>query len=101
MEKIETYSIDKYRQIFVQPQANQDFIIVEVKEYPNIEEPYRAESYAIGFLKKGSIEMQAGQKKNMVNAPTLIAMGPSVIRSFKNASPDMEMDVFSLKLIFS
>ncbi len=97
MEKIETYSIDKYRQIFIQPETSRDFFIVEVKQYPDIEEPYRAESYAVGFLKKGSIEMQAGLKKETVTAPAIIAMGPSVIRSFRNASSDMEMDIIFFK----
>lgn len=100
MEKVETYSIEKQRQIFVQPVTNADFFIVEVKQHPNIEEPYRAESYAIGFLKCGSIEMQTGLHVSTVNAPTILAIGPSVIRSFTKASTDMEMDIIFFKADF-
>jgi len=93
MDKIITYSLTEHRKIFAQPESPHEFLFVERNQFPIMEEPYRAESFAIGFMKEGSIEMQAGLTHFLVEAPSMIAMGPAVIRSFRNAGHKINMEV--------
>ncbi|WP_200897419.1 helix-turn-helix domain-containing protein [Pontibacter korlensis] len=73
---------------------------MQAADHPYLEEPYRAESYAIAFLKEGSIHLQAGLNKYDIEAPSIITLGPSVIRSFRKSSDLMKMDIMFFKDTF-
>lgn len=77
-----------------------DFFYAKVDRYPYVEEPYRAESYGIGYLKKGSIKMNSGLVEKVVQAPSLITLGPTVIRSFSKDNEEMQMDIIFFKSDF-
>lgn len=100
MSNIITYSIEKHKSLFTAADNNKDYFFAEILDHPYIGEPYRAESYAIGYLKKGSIMMQTGLTKKVIQAPSLIALGPSVIRSFSKDNDEMLMDVVFFKSQF-
>ncbi|MBP2833097.1 AraC family transcriptional regulator [Aquimarina sp. U1-2] len=50
--------------------------------YP--EEPYRTETYGIGFVKKGQLFLTSGLTDFDIKAPALLTMGPNVIRKWTN-----------------
>ncbi|WP_433763659.1 helix-turn-helix domain-containing protein [Flavobacterium ginsenosidimutans] len=100
MNNIITYSLDKHRNMFAYPEDLRDYFYAEVNDHPYVEEPYRAESYAVGYLKKGSIKMCSGLVEKVVHAPSLITIGPSAIRSFSEDSKEMQMDIIFFKSDF-
>lgn len=64
---------------------------------PYHEEPYRAESYAIAYIKEGSVRLNVGLSSWDVEAPSIITLGPSVIRYFTKSSDLLKMDVIFFK----
>jgi AraC family transcriptional activator of pobA len=97
MKAIQTISLDRYSKILALSKADNRYVFVALKEHPYIEEPYRAESYAIGYLHEGSIEVRTGLLQKIVHAPAIITMGPSVIRSFRKSSDSIRMDILFFK----
>jgi AraC family transcriptional activator of pobA len=83
MNKILTYSLEHHTSLFTNEENKNEYFYVQINDHPYISEPYRAESYAIEFLRKGSIIMQTRLTQVVINAPAIITLGPSVIRSFK------------------
>ena len=65
---------------------------------PYHEEPYRAESYAIAYIKEGRVKLNAGLSSWEVQSPAIITIGPSVIRYFTKNSDLLKMDVIFLKI---
>jgi AraC-like DNA-binding protein len=100
MNNIITYSLERHKSLFTATDNNKDYFYAEILDHPYIGEPYRAESYAIGYLKKGSIVMQTGLTKKVIQAPSVIALSPSVIRSFSKDNDEMLMDVVFFKSQF-
>lgn len=100
MNKIETFSLAKHSRFFAVPAGSNDYLFVRADNHPYQEEPYRAESYALAFLREGSIDLQAGLVKHSVKAPAVITLGPSVIRSFTKSSELIRMDVLFFKDTF-
>ncbi len=94
--KILTYSLTHHKSLFSNADQKEYFYI-QTSEHPYISEPYRAESYAIEFLRKGSIIMQTGLEKKVVHAPALITLGPSVIRSFSKNDDEILIDIIFFK----
>lgn len=97
MSKIETFSLAKHSRFFAVPGSSNDYLFVRTDDHPYQEEPYRAESYALAFLRDGSIDLQAGLVKHSVQAPAVITLGPSVIRSFSKSSEVISMDILFFK----
>jgi AraC family transcriptional activator of pobA len=97
MNKIITYSLEHHTSLFTTEENKNDYFYVQINDHPYIDEPYRAESYAIEFLKKGSIIMQTRLTKVVIHAPAIIALGPSVIRSFTKNSDEILMDIIFFK----
>jgi AraC-like DNA-binding protein len=64
---------------------------------PYHEEPYRAESYAIAYIKEGRVKLNAGLSSWEVQSPAIITLGPSVIRYFTKNSDLLKMDVIFFK----
>ncbi|CAM3536530.1 helix-turn-helix domain-containing protein [Flavobacterium chungbukense] len=94
--KILTYSLTHHKSLFSYADQKEYFYI-ETSEHPYISEPYRAESYAIEFLRKGSIIMHTGLETKVVHAPAIIALGPSVIRSFSKNEDEILIDILFFK----
>ncbi|KQO20557.1 hypothetical protein ASF10_15890 [Flavobacterium sp. Leaf82] len=83
--------------MFANADTNKDYFYIQAQDHPYISEPYRAESYAIEFLRKGSIVMQTKLKKIIIHAPAIITLGPSVIRSFTKDSDEILIDIIFFK----
>jgi AraC family transcriptional activator of pobA len=95
--KITTYSLAHHKSLFANADTNKDYFYIRAQDHPYISEPYRAESYAIEFLRKGSIVMQTKLKKIVIHAPAIITLGPSVIRSFTKDSDEILIDIIFFK----
>ncbi|MGE8344101.1 MAG: helix-turn-helix domain-containing protein [Flavobacterium sp.] len=94
--KILTYSLTHHKSLFSYADQKEYFYI-QTSEHPYITEPYRAESYAIEFLRKGSIIMHTGLETKVVHAPAIIALGPSIIRSFSKNEDEILIDIIFFK----
>ncbi|MFD2940095.1 helix-turn-helix domain-containing protein [Flavobacterium notoginsengisoli] len=97
MSKIYTYTLEHHKSLFTDENDNKDYFYVQIEEHPYIDIPYRAESYAIEFLKKGSIILQTRLDKIVIKAPAILALGPNVIRSFSKDSESILMDIIFFK----
>ena len=95
--KISTYSLEHHKSLFTNANNKDDYFYIQAQDHPYISEPYRAESYAIEFLRKGSIVMQTQLDKVVVHAPAIIALSPSVIRSFTKNSDEILIDIIFFK----
>lgn len=100
MDDIKTFSLLRHSRLFSVPDNSQDYLFVQAADHPYLEEPYRAESYAAAFLKEGSIHLQAGLNAYDISAPAIIALGPTVIRSFRKRNELMKMDIVFFKETF-
>ncbi|KAF2082272.1 helix-turn-helix domain-containing protein [Flavobacterium sharifuzzamanii] len=94
--KILTYSLTHHKSLFSHADQKEYFYI-QTSEHPYISESYRAESYAIEFLRKGSIIMQTGLERKVVHAPAIITLGPSIIRSFSKSDDEILIDIIFFK----
>jgi AraC family transcriptional activator of pobA len=97
MDGIKTFSLLKHSRVFSLPYYNKEYLFVSSSNRPYHEEPYRAESYAIAFIKEGSVKLNVGLTSWEVNAPSIITLGPSVIRYFTKSSDLLKMDVIFFK----
>lgn len=100
MEKIKTFSLSKHSRLFSVVDLNREYLFVSAIRHPHLEEPYRAESYAIGYLRKGEIQLQAGLTKHQIKAPAVITLAPSVIRSFSKSSNLIDLEIVFFKASF-
>lgn len=94
MGDIITFSLAQHHRIFDLPIKNENYFFAEViSGYRYVEEPYRAEGYAICLLKRGTLVIQSGLTEFTAVAPAIVAIGPTVIRSFKKESDDPGMEI--------
>jgi AraC family transcriptional activator of pobA len=100
MDGIKTFSLSRHSRLFSVPDPNKEYLFVSSGNRPYHEEPYRAESYAIAYIKEGSVRLNAGLSSWDVIAPSVITLGPSVIRYFTKSSDLLEMDVIFFKDTF-
>lgn len=94
---ISTYSLTHHKSLFSNEDNNDNYFYIQAQDHPYINEPYRAESYAIEFLRKGSIIMQTQLEKIVIDAPAIITLSPSVIRSFTKNSDKILIDIIFFK----
>ena len=98
MKKISTYSIQHQQKIFNVSGGNKDYFFLELGShslfYP---EPRRSEAYSISFLKVGEVLLQAGLVTQVVKAPAVITLGPTVVRTITETDiqPVMEIIFFT------
>ncbi|MBS7253715.1 helix-turn-helix domain-containing protein [Flavobacterium branchiicola] len=97
MSKINTFTLEHHKSLFTNQNDKKDYFFVQIEDHPYIDIPYRAESYAIEFLKKGSIVMQTQLDKIVIEAPAILALGSNVIRSFSKNSEEILMDIIFFK----
>lgn len=100
MNKITTYSLEHHKSLFTTASNKDDYFYIQAEDHPYITEPYRAESYAVEFLRKGSIVMQTRLSKTVIHAPAIITLSPSVIRSFSKDSEEILIDIIFFKAPF-
>ena len=97
MDKIKTFSLTSHGHLFAVPDTSRDYLFVEAVNHPYLEEPYRAESYALAYVKEGSIGLQVGLTHHLIEAPAMISLSPSMIRSFRKSTELMKMDIIFFK----
>ncbi|CAM4369242.1 AraC-type DNA-binding protein [Pedobacter westerhofensis] len=97
MDKIKTFSLTGHGHLFAVPDTSRDYLFVQAVNHPYLEEPYRAESYALAYVKEGSINLQAGLSQYLIEAPSMISLSPSMIRSFRKSADLMKMDIIFFK----
>ena len=97
MAKIKTFSLSRHSQLFSVPDNNEEYLFVKAGDSPYQEEPYRAESYAIVFIKEGGVKLNVGLVSWEVEAPSIITLGPSVVRYFTRSNDLLKMDVIFFK----
>ena len=97
---MKTFSLSRHSRLFSVPDNSKEYLFVRSGNRPYQEEPYRAESYAIVYIKQGGVKLNTGLVSWDVEAPSIIALGPSVIRYFTKSSDLLEMDVIFFKDTF-
>ena len=94
MKKISTYSIEHQQKIFNVSGGNKDYFFLELGShslfYP---EPRRSEAYSISYLKEGQVLLQAGLVTQVVTAPAVIALGPTVVRTITETEQHLVMEI--------
>ncbi|AEW00516.1 AraC family transcriptional regulator [Niastella koreensis] len=100
MGAIKTFTLSTHSQLFSVPDTNKEYLFVEAGKHPYYAEPYRAESYAIVFIKEGGVRLNVGLSAMDVDAPAMITLGPSVIRFFTKRTDLLKMDVIFFKDTF-
>lgn len=99
MNDVKTFSLSRHSRLFSVPDSGKDYLFVRAG-HPYYEEPYRAESYAIVFVKEGAVRLHVGLSTIDVTAPSIITLGASVIRYFTKSSDQLEMDVIFFRETF-
>jgi AraC family transcriptional activator of pobA len=97
MDNMKTFSLSRHSRLFSVPDHNKDYLFVGSGDHPYHEEPYRAESYAIAYIREGGVRLNVGLSAWDVDAPAIITLGPSVIRYFSKRSDLLKMDVIFFK----
>lgn len=100
MDEIKTFSLARHSRLFSVPDSSKDYLFVRSGNSPYHEEPYRAESYAIVFIREGGVKLNTALVSWNVDAPSIITLGPSVIRYFSKRSDLLKMDVIFFKDTF-
>ncbi|GAA4277300.1 helix-turn-helix domain-containing protein [Aquimarina mytili] len=83
MQEIIRHSIDKFKQQVKPEFEEKNFFLKEfINDNELFEEPYRTETFGIGYLKEGQFVLTTGLTNHTIDAPSLITMGPNVIRKW-------------------
>lgn len=97
---MKTFSLSRHSQLFSVPESKKDYLFVGSGNLPYHEEPYRAESYAIAYIKEGAVKLTAGLSSWEVEGPSIVTLGPNVIRYFTKSSDILKMEVIFFKDTF-
>lgn len=101
MKAISTYNISRLSDIFSLADRRDDFLFVGEENYtPSTEEPFRTDTYAIAFLKQGQLSVTAGLSAGIATGPSLLALGPHVIRSIHKVENNPRLDLIFFKESF-
>jgi len=94
IEKIATYTISRLQKIFEQAGEKKDFLFIDEDRYaPSMDEPFRTDTYAIAFIKNGSLLVTTGLNQQVVTGPSLVTIGPSIIRSIEREDANPRVDL--------
>lgn len=94
MKPIPRYNIRQLQRIFRAAEVPHDYFFVREDSFDLYEsEPFRTETYAIAFLRKGTFVLHGGLERVELVAPCLFAMGPHVIRQFEKGDREPLLDV--------
>ena len=84
LEKIPQYTIAALQKRFQLEGSKRDYFFLERDNFDTLpKEPYRTETYGIGLYRKSTIKLKTGLITHIVEGPSIITMGPSVIRSWE------------------
>lgn len=97
---MKTFSLSRHSKLFSVPESRKDYLFVGSGSLPYYEEPYRAESYAIAYIKEGTVKLTAGLSSWDVQGPSIVTLGPTVIRYFTKSSDFLKMEVIFFKDTF-
>lgn len=97
---MKTFSLSTHSRLFSVPENHREYLFVNSGSFPYYGEPYRAESFAIVYIREGSVKLNAGLTTFDVVAPSIITLGPSVIRYFVKNNDHLKMDVIFFKDTF-
>lgn len=97
---MKTFSLARHSALFSVPESKKDYLFVGSGNLPYHEEPYRAESYAIAYIKEGDVKLTAGLSSWEVKGPSIVTLGPTVIRYFTKSSDFLKMEVIFFKDTF-
>lgn len=101
MKAISTYSLSKLSGIFALTDHHKDYLLIDAAHYtPSTEEPFRTDTYAIAFLKKGQLGVSAGLSTGVINGPCILTLGPYIIRSIDKVEDNPEVDLVFFKESF-
>lgn len=101
MEKTATYNISRLQKIFEQSSEKRDFLFIDETRYtPSTEEPFRTDTYAITFIRKGNIRVTTGLHQQLITAPALITIAPSIIRTIGRGDTDPCIDLLFFRESF-
>jgi AraC family transcriptional activator of pobA len=100
MKNVRTFSLTRHSRLFSIPDNGNEYLFVRSGDTPYQEEPYRAESYALAYIKEGSVQLNVGLSSWHVVAPSIITLAPSDIRFFTKTSELLKMDVVFFKDTF-
>ncbi len=100
MKNIRTFSLSRHSRLFSVPDNGREYLFVRSGDTPYQEEPYRAESYALAYIKEGGVRLNVGLSSWDVVAPSIITLAPSDIRFFTKSSDLLKMDVVFFKDTF-
>ncbi|SDD53786.1 AraC-type DNA-binding protein [Dyadobacter soli] len=94
MKPIPQYNIGQLQSFFRTDEVPHDYFFVREDSFGMYEsEPFRTETYAIAFLRKGTFVLHGGLERVELAAPCLFAMGPHVIRQFERGDQEPLLDV--------
>jgi AraC family transcriptional activator of pobA len=97
---MKTFSLSRFSRLFSVPEYSKDYLFISAGDHPYHEEPYRAESYAMAYIKEGGVKLNVGLSYFDIEAPAIICLAPSVIRYFSKRSELLKMDVIFFKDTF-
>lgn len=97
---MKTFSLATHSKLFSVPESKKDYLFVGSGSLPYHEEPYRAESYAIAYIKEGAVKLTAGLSSWNITGPSIVTLGPTVIRYFTKSSEHLKMEVIFFKDTF-
>lgn len=104
MKPIPKYNIRQLQRMFRQDGIPHDYFFVREDSFSLYEsEPFRTETYAIAFLRKGTFVVRGGLERSELAAPCVFALGPHVIRQFErgNEEPLLEIVFFTGRFFVS
>lgn len=80
--------------MFRRDEVPHDYFFVREDSFSLYEsEPFRTETYAIAFLRKGTFVVQGGLERSELAAPCLFALGPHVIRQFERGDQEPLLEI--------
>ncbi|SDG90866.1 AraC-type DNA-binding protein [Dyadobacter soli] len=100
MKSIRTFSLSRHSKLFSVPDNGREYLFVRSGDTPYQEEPYRAESYALAYIKEGGVRINVGLSSWEAAAPSIITLAPSDIRFFTKSSDLLKMDVIFFRDTF-
>lgn len=103
MSTIRRHTISSFKKAFSVEDAHSNYFFKEFNEDSNYpEEPYRTETYGIGFVKKGRLFLTSGLSDFDIQSPALLTMGPNVIRKWTNTYSSSRVEtIFFTRDFFS
>jgi len=87
--------------MFAATDSREDFLFIGEENYsPIAEEPFRTDTYALGFLKQGQLNLTAGLTTSIMTGPGVLTLGPHIIRSVNKVQDRPRLDLIFFKESF-